>query len=629
MRVIIVSCVFHPEPLVSAQTSAQIAEELCHQGNEVVVIAPFPSRPAGKLYPGYSRSLFRSERAAAGFVIRRCFSFLSANSSTISRFLENISFGLTSGWTVLASPHPDVIYSNSWPIFATGIVSAIAWLRGIPVVVSIQDIYPESLILQGRISGASLTARFIRFLDGIIARGCAEVVVIGNTFAEVYRNSRGVKPERLHIIHNWVDDKRMVADPARSAAFRSEAGIPKGSLLMVYGGNIGMASGIETAIESFCFLENFENIYLLIAGDGSNLPACRKLAGKPGLRRVIFYSPWPVEKTAEVLGAADILLLPTRGTQSTASVPSKLVAYMLAARPVLTMALPQSELADLVNKSGCGWTIAPDNPEALAAKLKSISSDAQVEREHKGAAGREFALKHLTTQACLPKIIDLLVKAALSEQAIDGHAGLPDSLRPMQQEDIQQVVAVHLAAFPGFFLSFLGPRFLSLYYSQICESQDGIAFVKLDKLGGIAGFVAGSSNPSGFYSRLLKKHWFGFASASLGALFRRPIIIFRLFRAILHPGQNPVGDDVAGLYSIAVLPALRGTGAGENLVHYFLAEASKRRCKSVFLTTDKINNIPVNKFYIKLGFQLKKEFVTPEGRAMNEYCIELSKRADR
>lgn len=77
----------------------------------------------------------------------------------------------------------------------------------------------------------------------------------------------------------------------------------------------------------------------------------------------------------------------------------------------------------------------------------------------------------------------------------------------METEDIDQVVAVHLANFPGFFLSFLGPHFLSLYYLGICSALEGIGFVYSNSVGELVGFVAGSSNPRGFYSRLLKRDW--------------------------------------------------------------------------------------------------------------------------
>jgi GNAT superfamily N-acetyltransferase len=194
----------------------------------------------------------------------------------------------------------------------------------------------------------------------------------------------------------------------------------------------------------------------------------------------------------------------------------------------------------------------------------------------------------------------------------------------MESAHIPAVVQTHLASFPGFFLSFLGPRFLSLYYAGVCDAPEGISFVYLNAAGQPAGFVAGSSNPRGFYSRLLKRDWLQFAFASVGAILRKPSVIGRVARGLFHPGGNPVGSDVAGLFSIGVLPELQGTGAGKKLVEAFLQEASKRGCKRVFLTTDRDDNETVNVFYHKLGFTVERHYETPEGRRMNEYWITLA-----
>lgn len=194
-------------------------------------------------------------------------------------------------------------------------------------------------------------------------------------------------------------------------------------------------------------------------------------------------------------------------------------------------------------------------------------------------------------------------------------------LRP---EHVPQVVRTHLASFPGFFLSFLGPRFLALYYTGICSAPEGIAFCYLNPAGVPAGFVAGSSNPRGFYSRLLKRDWLSFSLASLGAILRKPTVMGRIARGLFHPGGNPVGDQVAGLFSIGVLPELQGTGAGKLLVQAFLDEARRRGCRRVFLTTDRDGNEAVNLFYHKLGFRIERQYETPEGRRMNEYWIELT-----
>lgn len=196
-------------------------------------------------------------------------------------------------------------------------------------------------------------------------------------------------------------------------------------------------------------------------------------------------------------------------------------------------------------------------------------------------------------------------------------------LVPMRPEHIPAIVQTHLVSFPGFFLTFLGPGFLSLYYAGICAAPEGIGCVYLNSSGLAAGFVAGSSNPRGFYSRLLKRDWLRFALASVGSIIRKPTVIGRIARGLFHPGDNPFGDDVGGLFSIGVLPELQGTGAGKLLVQAFLHEAGMRGCTKVFLTTDRDGNEAVNSFYQKLGFRLERHYETPERRRMNEYWIDL------
>ncbi|MBV5340357.1 MAG: GNAT family N-acetyltransferase [Deltaproteobacteria bacterium] len=199
-------------------------------------------------------------------------------------------------------------------------------------------------------------------------------------------------------------------------------------------------------------------------------------------------------------------------------------------------------------------------------------------------------------------------------------------IRKVETRDVNQVVAVHLSSFSGFFLSSLGPKFLALFYSGIISAPEGIAFVYQNEQGTPAGFVAGSSNPGGFYSRLLKQSWFKFAMAAVMPVLRKPSVILRVARAVFHPAANPVGRDVAGLFSIGVLPELQGSGAGKKLVQAFLDEVRRRGCKRVFLTTDCDHNDAVNAFYKKLGFSIERQFVTPEGRRMNEYWITLSEK---
>ena len=191
-------------------------------------------------------------------------------------------------------------------------------------------------------------------------------------------------------------------------------------------------------------------------------------------------------------------------------------------------------------------------------------------------------------------------------------------IEPMSRPHVPVVVDVHLQSFPGFFLSFLGPRFLRLLYDSIVHHERGAAFVYLDN-GEVAGFVAGVANPSGFYRALIKHRLPAFMWAAMGAAVRRPQIIPRLLRALLYPSQTPTGESIGTLMSIGTRPNCQGRGIGKQLVDAFLAEMRRRNVRCVNLTTDRDNNDEVNAFYQRLGFRLARSYETPEHRHMNEY----------
>lgn len=411
MRILVVSCVYPPEPVVSAQTSAQIVEELARTSHRVSVITSFPSRPAGKLFPGFSRKLAQRQQTALGVEIVRCFSMLSLESRMADRLLENLSFGLTSGWQVLTIRKPDVIYANTWPIVATGILSLVARLRRIPLVISVQDVYPEVLTAQQRIADDNLLARVIRWVDGVIARNSAHVIVISERFLKIYRDQRHVSPDRLSLIPNWIDINQIDMS-ITGAQYRQRQGIAEDDFLLVYGGNVGVAAGVESVINSMGLLLDERKVRFLVAGAGSQLSSCQQLAQTLPAQTVFFHSPWATEETSEVMRAADLLVLPTQREQSMASVPSKLLSYMLSGRPVIATAMPDSDLANLMSSAECGWVVEPDRPDLLAAKIREILKLDPGERQRRGDNGRAYVLQHFSKEVSLPKVIKILEEAS-------------------------------------------------------------------------------------------------------------------------------------------------------------------------------------------------------------------------
>jgi GNAT superfamily N-acetyltransferase len=172
------------------------------------------------------------------------------------------------------------------------------------------------------------------------------------------------------------------------------------------------------------------------------------------------------------------------------------------------------------------------------------------------------------------------------------------TISSIKSEHVDQIVKIHLSAFPDYFLTFLGPRFLKEFY---------------------ASFVL---DPAGYFKRLLKRRWWAFCFASLTAVLKKPSAVKRLYRAIFYRGDTPSQSrGLSLLSSIAVSPNLQSTGLGRVLVNVFIKEVQHRGGKGVFLTTDAENNDQVNRFYASLGFSLESSFKTPEGRKMNRYIF--------
>ena len=196
-------------------------------------------------------------------------------------------------------------------------------------------------------------------------------------------------------------------------------------------------------------------------------------------------------------------------------------------------------------------------------------------------------------------------------------------IRPAQAGDVAAIVHVHLQSFPGFFLTFLGPKFLEVLYLKTIEQPDSINYVALGDSARVIGFAVGVTSQGRFYNRLIRKHLISFAWASLGGVLRRPSILPRLMRSLNRPSEAQERSADCLLMSLAVHPSAQGTGTGSKLVLAFLKEAGRRGARLVSLTTDRAGNKRANRFYESLGFTLAQTYVTPEGRPMNEYIVEL------
>lgn len=193
---------------------------------------------------------------------------------------------------------------------------------------------------------------------------------------------------------------------------------------------------------------------------------------------------------------------------------------------------------------------------------------------------------------------------------------------PVGPAEIHDVVALHVAAFAGFYLTALGPGFLKQYYRKVIEYPGGLclgAFDGAQLLGAVAGFI----NPPKFYASL-RADRLQLAFTALPALAADPRKAARFLRNYRSAGiaaRLHSREATAELASLGVHPTFAGRGIGERLVRLFISEARECGALTVTLTTDANENDAVNHFYQKLGFHLERHFEPQPGRVLNEYCI--------
>lgn len=187
-------------------------------------------------------------------------------------------------------------------------------------------------------------------------------------------------------------------------------------------------------------------------------------------------------------------------------------------------------------------------------------------------------------------------------------------------EDVDEVVDLHIQAFPGFFLTSLGKGFLKELYAGFLTDSTGIFLVARNEEG-LVGFAAGTSEPEAFFADLRRRRGAVFAIKAIPAIVKNPLPVCRkLFYAVRYRGEVPVARSSGALLSsIGIAISGVGTGIAGGLIVAFENEVLKRGVKSVYLTTDVQDNDRVNAFYAKHSYVVLDRFKQNGRRDMFRY----------
>ncbi len=202
------------------------------------------------------------------------------------------------------------------------------------------------------------------------------------------------------------------------------------------------------------------------------------------------------------------------------------------------------------------------------------------------------------------------------------------TIRVANTDDIDGIVQIHQEAFPGFFLTRLGPAFLCAYYQLVQTYEHNIVLVATNGTE-LTGFVSGFLYPEQFYRRMSaakRRLLWPVVRGVCAQPSCLPQVLNNSKRVAMPTSElhAKFSGIPCELSSIGVLPTCKGKGHGKALLSAFSAHAVAQKAGYIHLTTDAENNDVVNRFYQQMGFDLIATFASYRKRLMNQYCQVLT-----
>lgn len=404
LRILLLTQWFDPEPTFKGLL---FAKELIRQGHEVQVLTGFPNYPGGKVYDGYAIRPFQRE-TVEGVSVLRVPLYPSHDGSSIKRVLNYASFAASASFGVLAGKRPDVAYVYHPPA-TVGLPAFVAkWLRGVPFVYDVQDLWPDTLGVTGMLNRPKILGAVGRAMAGIYG-SATRVAVLSPGFKKLLIE-RGVPERRIDVIPNWADEKQIdVRLPTEARA--AELGFGE-TFTVTFAGNMGTVQALDTVLDAAALLRDRPEIRIVLVGGGLDVDRLKQRAETMGLENVVFLARRPIAEIGEILTLSDALLVHLRKDPLfEITIPSKTQAYLMAGRPILMGV--EGDAARMVENAGAGIAFEPENPEALADAIRRLHTLSPEERRGMGESGSRYYRERLALKVGAARFAESLEQASL------------------------------------------------------------------------------------------------------------------------------------------------------------------------------------------------------------------------
>lgn len=403
-RILVVSQHFFPETF----RINDVVKLLNCRGHAVDVLTAQPNYPGGAIFAGYSAASFRIDDWEGAKMFR--IPIVPRGRGGSFRLALNYASFVCSAccfapWMLRGRKYDLVFVYASSPVLQAIAAIEIAWVKRLPLVVWVQDLWPESISATGHVRSKLVLWIVRRVVRWIYAR-CELILVQSPGFLS--HVGKLADKNRLRVLPNLAESVFEVRAEGE-AGDRSSSGF-----VVTFAGNIGAAQSIETIIDAAEMLRGSDDILIRIVGAGSRLEFLRQEVRMRDLRNVELVGRREIDEMPQLLSQSDALLVSLRADPIfDLTVPSKLQAYLAIGRPII--AGLSGEGARVVVEAGAGIVCTPGNAAEMARAIRSTAELSISERERMGERGRRYYSENFSSEIVLSELEAMLHEIVVKE----------------------------------------------------------------------------------------------------------------------------------------------------------------------------------------------------------------------
>ena len=407
MRILVLTINYWPEQTGIGAVVTHRCEYLASQGHEVTVCTGMPYYPEWHIHPGYAGKLFSREEHN-GVNILRSWLWVPKKVTSAKRVAFEISFLAGSLISAIQTRRPNVLLVVSPPLgLGISALTLSRWWK-IPYGFDVQDLQPDAAADLQMLPGPVLPILYR--LESMAYRNSAMI----STVTKGMRNKiieKGVHASKVVVVPPTADSCLFNVGTVISGDDFRRRHTLDGKFVVGHCGNMGVKQGLDLVLDAAVRLRDHRDLIFLLAGDGAKKSCLEQRASALGLTNVRFL---PIQDPAtflQMLAAIDVGLIVQQSTISDIVFPSKTVALLSAARPVIAAVNDNSEVGRIIQDSRAGAVVEPDGPQGLAGAAQEFLKDPE-KRFAMGEYGRQYALQHWEKNSVLSAFENYLIEIA-------------------------------------------------------------------------------------------------------------------------------------------------------------------------------------------------------------------------